>query len=64
MIWKDRYGHEWDLDSRAPCRRCGQDQPARFDSTCRGERLHAQSPGSAATSSNAAETDAAAAPAE
>ncbi len=37
MIWTDRYGHQWDLDSRAPCRRCGQERPGRFDSTCMGQ---------------------------
>ena len=38
MIWRDRYGHEWDLESSTPCRRCGQDRPGRFDSTCMGKR--------------------------
>ena len=42
MIWTDRHGHEWDLDSCAPCRRCGQDRPARFDSTCMGKRDDAE----------------------
>ena len=37
MIWTDRYGHQWDLESRTPCRRCGQDRPGEFDSTCRGK---------------------------
>ncbi|MDE2906978.1 MAG: hypothetical protein OXQ28_12965 [Acidobacteriota bacterium] len=42
MIWTDRYGHEWDLDNCGPCRRCGQDRPGRFDSTCMGKRDDAE----------------------
>ena len=26
MIWTDRHGHEWDLETTNPCRRCGQDK--------------------------------------
>lgn len=42
MIWTDHHGHQWDLDARSPCRRCGQEKPGRFDSACPGRRNHAE----------------------
>ena len=43
MIWTDRHGHEWDLETRSACRRCGQKKPHRFDSTCPRKRREPES---------------------